>query len=190
MALKCVYLDMDGVLADLCDGIARAVGVETTPFYGPLNTHWRGVADVLTHLTEEEWSEARLLEMFKEIGHDFWVGLRKYPWADELFAMCESFAPTVIMTSPADIPSAASGKMEWLHANYPQAKRYAITSCKHHLSHPDSVLIDDSVEFCEEFVKHGGNAYLFPQPWSDPDGWAARDALAEIRELLERVSAS
>jgi len=181
---------MDGVLVDLCDGVARAVGVETAPFYGPLNTHWRGVADVLTQLTGDEWTEARLLDMFRELGPDFWTGLRKYPWADDLLALCESFSPTVIMTSPANIPTAASGKMEWLFTNFPHVERYSITSCKHHLSHPGALLIDDSVEFCAKFEEHDGVAYLFPQPWSDPEGWAARDALAEIEALLRRQAAS
>jgi 5'(3')-deoxyribonucleotidase len=190
MGLSAVYLDMDGVLVDLMDGIAKMLDVEVAPFYGPLHDSWEAVSVVLKHVTGEEWTEERLMATIAERGLDFWIGLRKYPWADELLALCEGFAPTVLMTSPAHLPVAAAGKMEWIFKNFPHVERYSITSCKHHLSRPDAVLIDDSVEFCEKFREHGGVAYLFPQPWSDPSGWASRDALAEICELLERTSCS
>lgn len=190
MALDAIYLDMDGVLVDLCGGIAEALGIPRAPFYGPLHKNWEAITDVLEHETGEEWSEEKLLGKFREWGHEFWVGLEKYPWADELYGMCQEVAPTVIMTFPAHIPTAASGKMEWIFTNLPGCERYAITSCKHHLSHPGALLIDDSVEFCGKFQEHGGDAYLFPQPWSDPSNWATRDALSEIAELLKRFSAS
>lgn len=190
MALTAVYLDLDGVLVDLAAGIANAVGVDRALMYGPRNNHWRGVSDVLTEETGEHWDEDRLLDYLGELGHDFWVGLEKYPWCDELYELCSSFAPTVLMTYPARSPFSASGKMQWIMENLPHAERFSITSCKHHLSRADAVLIDDSVEFCELFRKHKGQTYLFPQPWSDPDGWAERDALSEIRAILQRLSIS
>ena len=190
MALTAIYLDLDGVLVDLCGGIAKVTGVDRSKFYGPLNSHWRGAADVLTHETGEEWDEDRVLGIFEEHGHDFWENLEKYPWADELYDMCRRFAPTVIMTSPAHIPSCASGKMAWIRDNLEDVERFAITPCKHHMSHPGALLIDDSTEGCEKFREYGGDAFLFPQPWSDPHGWASRDALTEIQAILEYMSIS
>lgn len=190
MALACIYLDLDGVLVDLCGGVARALDLPPASFYGPLNNHWHGIADVVSHETGEHWDDPRLLEFFAEQGHDFWARLEKYPWCDELYDMCRKFAPTVIMTSPAHIPSSASGKMQWIMENLEDVDRFAITPCKHHMSHPGALLIDDSQDGCDAFRNYGGEAYVFPQPWSDPAGWAARDALTEIHDLLRHLSAS
>ena len=92
------------------------------------------------------------------------------------------------MTSPSIVPKSASGKMEWILSNLPTSDRFAITPCKHHMSHPGALLIDDSVEGCAKFREHGGDAYLFPQPWSDKKNWKKRDPLQEIRFLLEELA--
>lgn len=190
MAFDSIYLDLDGVLVDLHTAMARRVGVDAALMYGPLNNHWGALPEVFEHATGEEWDQERIGGLFEEWGHDFWARLPKYPWCDELYELCRSTAPTVIMTSPGQVPSSASGKMQWIRDNLPDVERFAITPCKHELAHPNTLLIDDSTEFCEKFTAHGGIAYLFPQPWSDPAGWAERDALAEIRDLFARLSAS
>lgn len=188
MALDAIYLDLDGVLCDFAKGVAKLAGVNPAAMNGPVNCHWWGVVDVLSAQHGREWSREEFLQLIDDAGHDFWTGLEKYPWCDDLYELCTSFAPTVIMTSPGRDPSSASGKMQWINENLRDVRRFAITPCKHHMSHPNSLLIDDSTEFCGKFSEHGGEVYLFPQPWSDPENWHTRDRLAEVQALLERMS--
>lgn len=185
--LDVIYLDMDGVLVDFMAGVARVTGVDRSCFYGMDNTHFWGVIEILEEQTGQPWTKEDFWKMVEDGGHDFWATLEKYPWADELYDLCRSLAPTVIMTSPGTHSSSASGKMAWIQSNLPDVERFAITPCKHHMSHPGALLIDDSTEYCAKFEQYGGVAYLFPQPWSDPSRWRDRRPLEEIRNLLERL---
>lgn len=189
MALTAIYLDLDGVLVDFMGGVARLAGVDVEPFYSSRNTHWWGVMDILKEQTGRDWSKEDFWGLIEDAGHDFWAGLEKYPWADELYDLCREMAPTVIMTSPGLHPSSASGKMEWIRDNLTDVRRFAITPCKHHMSHPGALLIDDAPPNFKLFTEHGGVCYLFPQPWNDVEGWRDRDRLGEIRSLIEQMKA-
>lgn len=187
MATSCIYLDLDGVMIDLYGEVCRVLGGTGREPYErvPGIDHEVIWKEIIPEITGEEWTQDDLKKFFVDAGMEFWVDLPKYPWADELWELCNSVAPTVIMTSPWEIPSAAAGKMMWMNDNLPKLKRSAITDVKHHFSHPGAFLIDDRADTCELFrdPKYGGQAYTFPQPWSCLD-WHGRDPLAELRALL------
>lgn len=188
MALNSIYLDLDGVLVDFMGGVARLTGVDNAHFYSSRNTHFWGLTEILEEQTGELWPKDKFWRLIDDAGHDFWGALEKYPWADALYDLCRASAPTVIMTSPGMHPSSASGKMAWIRDNLPDARRFAITPCKHHMSHPGALLIDDSPPNYDLFTEHGGVCYLFPQPWTDPN-WYDRDCLSELRMLIEQLKA-
>jgi 5'(3')-deoxyribonucleotidase len=182
--LNAIYLDLDGVLVDFLGGLAEVADVDPDSLRSC--THYWGVTEVLARETGRPWSVEDFWGLIEKGGHSLWANLNKYPWCDDLYALCCSFAPTVIMTSPGKHPSSASGKMEWIQKNLPNVERFAITPCKHHMSHPGAILIDDNPEGCSQFMLHGGAAYLFPQNWNTED-WESRDRLREIRDLLEAM---
>jgi 5'(3')-deoxyribonucleotidase len=180
--LNAIYLDLDGVLVDFLGGLAKVAGVDADRMRA--STHWWAVNDIISESWGRPFEEEDFLALLEKGGHDMWANLEKFPWCDELYQMCKSYAPTVIMTKPGAHPSSASGKMEWIQKNLPDVERFAITPCKHHMSHPGAILIDDNPVGCEKFAQHGGSVYCFPQPWNTED-WESRDRLAEIREHLE-----
>lgn len=185
--ISCIYLDLDGVVVDLYRAICIAHGgTGDEPYTASTMLHCHVIwKEILPELTGEEWSEEKLRQFFEQAGMDFWMSLTKYPWADELWDLCNSVAPTVVMSNPWVVPSAAGGKMMWLRDNLSGLQRFALTDVKHHFSHPGALLIDDRIDSCEEFCrqKNPGQAYCFPQPWSAED-WYRRDPLAELRAFL------
>lgn len=185
--IDCVYLDMDGVIANFSEGALGLWGLRPD-----LEERIRGWDDIPRVLTEElgfEVSPKMLWRAVDDAGPDFFRKLRPYPWALDLYAACDELVPVVLMTT-AISPQAAMGKMQWMNKWFPDAKRHAITPCKHHFARRNALLIDDAEHNVESFKKHGGQAYLWPMPWNHEMVGAlsmdvAADSIAEIRSILE-----
>lgn len=189
----CIYMDLDGVAVDLYGGICKLVGGTGDEIYqqAPEIDHQVIWKKVMPRLTGKQYTEEGFKELLEAAGEEFWENLDPYPWFDELWDLCMSVAPVVIMSSPWTIPRAASGKMLWLMKHKPDAlERISLTSVKHHHAHPNALLIDDRSDTCELFRRPnpnkpqwGGQAYCWPQPWSAFD-WRNRDPIAELRGVL------
>lgn len=185
--LKAIYLDLDGVCVDMWKGIADLVGMDRDLFYTKEHSNYDACTKILgKHLGRDNFQSKDFVALMATGGWELWANLPKFPWTDDLFELCRSTVPTVIMTRPAPNPESAHGKMAWIQKNYPDIERFAITPCKHHLAHPGGLLIDDSVEGTAKFREHGGWAYTFPQPWNDPN-WENRDPLQEIRDQIKEI---
>lgn len=184
--LSAIYLDIDGVLGDFHGAWCDIWGVDHS--YVDRITSWdQGLVEPF-----KEASGGRLKTIsdiwpvLEEAGFDFWANLKMLPWGKELLNLCRAHAPVVIMTAPTLDPMSAAGKVAWIQKNIPDAQRFAITPCKHHMSHPGALLIDDSPHGCEQFNQFGGTSYLFPRPWNNPN-WRDVDFMTEIEATIHRL---
>jgi len=167
--LKAIYLDMDGVLVDLVRHTYSRAGVNKDDIDQAFaeTTVWDGITPVLTDYFKEEWVDADLHRLWA--SQEFWASI---PWTShgkELYEMCTRYAPVVLMTTPTIQPACAAGKMEWIqkHMPYEQRRRYALSPCKHHMAHPGAMLIDDGEHNIDKFQEHGGETFLWPDPWNE-----------------------
>ncbi len=187
--LRCIYLDLDGVIVDLVGGMARLWELPEAqlPELRRRLTDWDAMPAAISALREEAGLEgdvtmSRLWNRVARTGRKFWAELEWTPRGQALYELCRATAPVVIMSTPTRSPSSAAGKLSWINTKLPQEarRRYALTPCKHHFAHPGALLIDDAPHNVDAFREHGGEAFLWPQPWNgtpDPDHEAALAAL-------------
>lgn len=167
--LNCIYLDMDGVLADFCGGALELFGVDK--FYAKDIKCWNGHLNVLSERLGRTVSGNEFWRRINSEGSRFWANLEWLPWGIGLLYTCIEFAPVVLMTTPSLHPSSAAGKIEWINKNMPKdlQRRYALTPCKHHMAHPGAMLIDDNEKNINKFNEHGGKGFLWPRSWNNSE---------------------
>jgi len=186
--MRCIYLDMDGVIVDF-------VGAALSLYKVPRESRkyvkgWDGIPGVVSEHHGVELEDSQMWEDIAEAGSAFWRDIEWMPWGRELYEMCCSTAPTVLMTTPTGAPSAA-GKMQWVedHIGPTGGKdkiRLSMTNCKHHFARDTSVLIDDNTINCKMFQEYGGHAMLFPAPWNAHGIVPSHSfALNYVKEFLE-----
>jgi len=167
MKIHTIYLDMDGVLANFVGAAARAFGFTEAELLkrwvpGEYSVH-KPLGLEAEHLL---WARLNLK------GRSFWSEIELYPWAEELWALCSSFAPTFIATSPARDPDSSAGKVEWLQRwRGTEFRDYVITPKKELLATPGALLIDDLEANVDKWRERGGRAVLFPQIWNASHPW-------------------
>ena len=157
-----ILLDMDGVLCDFVGSAARLFGKNPSYVYA----NWKGDHDACP--AEIGVSPEKLWEKIEAEGEAFWTGLEPYPWAKEMYEWLVSKDDVVILTKPNYHPSCVAGKLAWLYSftDNPRFGNYLIGPRKDACARPSSLLIDDNDANVESFVKAGGRALLFPQPWN------------------------
>jgi 5'(3')-deoxyribonucleotidase len=155
--LKCldIYLDMDGVCVDWVKGVLKILKRE----------------DLINNIPEncksiEEATSLNLAYVRNEIskhGSEWWRNLEELPWFWELYNTLIKLGRVTFLTSPSPDPNCSKGKIEWLYDRFGNNfKDYIITPQKYHCSHKNSILIDDTLEKCQEFLEKDGQAVLFP----------------------------
>lgn len=181
MRIKTIFVDMDGVLCDWVGGVCRLLGRDQAD----IEANWSANGDICPQLgvtMNELWAR------IDAEGSEFWSGLSPYPWAHDLWALCNSVAPTVVLTSPSWHPSSLVGKLEWLnthagHAGYP-FRNYLIGPQKAACAAAGKLLIDDRDKLCSEFLAAGGRSLLFPRLWNSARDSAA-DPMTVVKAALE-----
>ncbi len=183
--MKRICLDVDGVLADWMGGVF--------PLFGRDPSEIKDVWSRGQHGTEIPLDITRV-EMFERIekeGHDWWANLEPFPWCDRLWELCNSVAPTILLTSTTRDPCCASGKLEWIQ-NRPWGGRnfrdYLIGPRKPFAAKSESILIDDTDIQIEKFREAGGKAILFPQYWNS--AYEIRDSGVDLVEYVAEQLAS
>lgn len=82
-------------------------------------------------------------------------------------------------------PSAASGKMKWIDKHL-ATHNFLLGRVKRFYAAPNCLLIDDKEKNCADFIKHGGNAFLWPQPYNKHRGLSHKDALEILQNLMSQ----
>ncbi len=151
---------MDGVLVDLWGSIEQYFNLKSRTLYKTKNPWDIHLSVCMTN--EDFWGK------FDRI--DFWAGLPKYPWSDDLIEVCLSNKnyKTMILTSPSKTAlSCATDKLCWISRNYPNfIKKVIIINDKNSLAGPNRVLIDDTPKKVFGFIDNGGRLILLPQQYN------------------------
>ena len=163
-----VHLDLDGVLTDFVDAVARF--------------HKKDPSLVVKYGLEECWGmDSKTL--WEPLGYDFWANLPLTKEAHQIMDLCEEAVgrdSIFISTSPCLTKGSVEGKLDWVRKHFPDlARRTSVNKDKHGSASPFSLLIDDTKYKCDEYVAWGGHAFLFPRPWNEMRH-LAHDPLEEL----------
>ena len=94
---------------------------------------------------------------------DYWMNLSKYPWSDELVALCDTLYEVHILSSLGGGAASATGKMRWIEHHYPQlADGTILTKDKKLLAAKRRILVDDDPDNIRQFCIRRGRGILFP----------------------------
>ena len=184
-----VLLDMDGVICNFIGGVLHSLREHPTIKLPP-------------KLIYNKWNAWNFHQQIGISDNDFWgvtkqpnwwLNLPSYSWATELIDGIRSFGAHILFTSSPSLDSACvSQKIDWLrdygfmaeHANDYHFGPHKYMMAKH----PQTVLVDDSVDNVNAFKACGGKAILFPAPWNTREAQNPyqtsihhnEDAIAEI----------
>lgn len=189
--MKTILLDMDGVLVDFASGALRLFrGEEDTK---QLLANWPkgeyAIEKVLGVTTMELWFK------INTEGARFWEHLKPYPWVNEVIEACvdgngREGREVMFCTAPSLLATSYAGKANWAMSyiiSVPGLCLILIPSkVKRLLAGPETILIDDSEQNCNEFEAAGGTAILFPAPWNRFGKFDA-DPGNYVRRALEGV---
>ena len=179
MKIKRIFLDLDGVVRDWCEGMRLKYGID---FPDEQIDNWDWVTRLVTSynkITEKEFWDAQ--------GEDFWVGLQKTKDADEIISMCEDKCPDNVYILTAPTLNNAGWSQQWIRKNMPSyfhAKKYLIGPPKYVCANKTSLLIDDKEDNINQWYDEGGLTFLYPQPWNQGRG-LAHVAVDELKDFLE-----
>lgn len=151
-----IFLDLDGVIRDWCDGIFKLFDCEPVPV-----TSWDSIVNYVCKL----YGISKTY-FWERQDKEFWVGLKMFPWARELIDLLP-YRKVCILTSPT--LTSAGYNQAWIKKYLPEFfndKKYLIGPAKHFCADKYSVLIDDSDKNIDMFAYYGGHTILFPQLWN------------------------
>lgn len=154
--VEVVYLDLDGVLANFCGGVARDAGVPEESL------------DCWELWTKLNMTEIEFWDWLNSRPAQWWADLEPYPWAMDLYGFFLELGPVCFATSPSKSAASYAGKYQWLcdHFGAKAAGHSLMGHAKHWLAAPNRVLIDDADKNVDAFREYGGRAVLFPRPWN------------------------
>ena len=146
-----VILDMDGVLVDLYAGLASSFGT-----------------DILQHV--DNFNSPRIEALWKTVDSSWWEHL---PWTEDGVAILRllelEFGQENISlcTKPTVRGSSHAGKFAWIEWHLPEyLDQYIFTRNKALIASPEYLLVDDSHDNIDAFIKAGGKGLLVPRAWN------------------------
>jgi len=128
-----VYCDLDGVLTDFIEAFKKHTGL-----------HPKQVDKFWTYIEGNE---------------SYWSAMRWMPGGKLLWTFIKQFNPT-ILTAPIRDASCISGKNKWVDKNLGYTIPRIIESQKQKYANPTAILIDDTKEKIDAWVKAGGIGIL------------------------------
>lgn len=150
-----VFLDMDGVVADIYAAICNKLGIINPYLYA--STH--GVYDVFDMFDKDDLSE----------DYAFWRDMPPMPDALEIYDFAASIGEVAFLTHPMRSGSGSMlGKVHWRDKYFPDVPLFfAIDGDKSWMGNPNCWLIDDFQHNILQFkAKWGGRGVLVPRPWN------------------------
>lgn len=158
MSRERVFLDVDGVLADLINPLCRALDFH--PHSWPPGLYSAHKALGAAH-PNDVWGHPLIAQ------REFWRDLPLLPWAhdlvEELTARFD--APPVLLTQTIASPECMAGKHDWIERHFPELD-FWVGRAKHHIAAPGAWLIDDAEANVDAWRARGGEAVLFPARWN------------------------
>jgi len=157
-----LYLDMDGVLADLVGGVEDYLG---EMIYNHTNYGTYNIQDACDISKEE------LFDLFAT--KSFWSEMPKTPWCETVldwaFSVCDEDEIFILTRPSIDVSLACfAGKCEWLQARLPSfLPKLIFADKKEVFATSNSILVDDNFENCRKFSEAGGKTIFIPTPWGD-----------------------
>ena len=136
-----IYLDMDGVLVDMVQGILD----------------WYQIDKVDWPKGEYNLNKILGFDVFKDLPWQFWANLHCTKHGKALLRYVDD---PIILTQPTDI-ECVKGKEIWLEGNGLLLNSH-ITTNKALYANFEAVLIDDYLVNCLNFFKAGGQAICWP----------------------------
>lgn len=150
MKIAKIYLDMDGVAADFDKLFFMMTGMSPSDY-------------------EAKYGEMRFWEAVYE-NPNFFSSLPAFPYTGDLVRLCQSIAPTVVLSSPSKVnqPLCMMQKRLWINNEPSMGVDFPaiFESHKEKYAAPDRILIDDTPKKIEAWTKAGGIGHLF-QSWHD-----------------------
>lgn len=186
MTSPAIFLDLDGVVADLRGGIAELLGIPH-PYEGRPAADASEPAAAFEALLcrPEPW------EKVAAAGVEFWATLKPYPWTADLLAMLRRQGSVVVCTAPGRALFAAhacAGKHRWAERNLGlSSSRIILINQKSLLAGRGRTLIDDSDNQIDPWRKANGRGILLPQPWNTARGLVDIDPVMWIEEAMKGV---
>ncbi len=181
MALE-IYLDVDGVCADLITAALRVVG------HDPETTLARWRVEHPGEFYPDALIGMPITEFFLRIdalGAQFWMDLQPYAWFPRLYHDLGEYGHVVFLTATTGYPDCLAGKYRWLCRWFGVGFTDCIfTSHKDRLAHAGAVLIDDSDANIRAFRERGGAGIVFPQFWNS--GGETDDPAARVIDTIAR----
>jgi len=170
MAKKVLFLDMDGVLVNWCEGAHKLHG---KPYS---NKHWpyaRGPKG--WDFYKEPKFDIAYGPLFEPMGFDFWANLNWMPDGQEILQICENvFKDDVyLLTAPHQAEGVIDGRREWIDRNMPKYRRKVLVGyCKNAIAMAageNAVLLDDWDRNINDWSEAGGTAVVCPRPWNSQE---------------------
>lgn len=185
--IKKILLDMDGTICDFCNAALKLWGTDLNR----AKEHWRPRDYKLERALDV--SQKEFYDKIEKEGERFWTNLKPYTWANELYSLCCSIAPTCICTDVGQFSGAFTGKIKWIKKNLENLdhddyfKHYMVTPRKEFAASPTTLLIDDDLKKVSSFRLGGGQAILFPRYWN-PNYKLENKAYEYTERILNRIT--
>lgn len=153
-----IFIDMDGVLADLVGPICELIGFDFEQY--PKGVY--GLDGAFGIPLAELW------EKIHAKGSDFWADLPRMDGARGLVAACQAISQRVyVLSGPSESPESYHGKRRWMERHFPDVPLMLIpASHKYTLAGRRRLLIDDSDANVDDWRKADGWAITYPQRWN------------------------
>ena len=142
-----IYVDLDGVLADLHTEIERVLDIKITMSGG--DTDWDNA--------DEIWKRLR------ELDEPNFSNLNKLPDADKLWKYVLKYSPNILTATGHPSKRNAQQKVGWVEKNlsgYNQIYTVVASRLKAQYAWPDTILIDDRMKSIGPWRQKGGIGIL------------------------------
>lgn len=190
-----VFLDLDGVLCDLVRSVLRMCGVQEVERAHAAHTQFHRLARTVMayapqHVADDlgfESEDAVWHYVDRRGGWPFWANLSRTPWMAELMEAANSGDALVrILSTPTSRPASSHGKVQWVreHIDERAYLRLTLTREKHLLACHGRLLVDDAEHNVDAWIRAGGQAILWPQPWNRDRHVSVERALDVVREAV------
>lgn len=172
-----IYLDMDGVTHDFAGDLLKLLGKKWSDHkYGDYE-------GILGDVPSETW------QRIVEAGEEFWINMTQLLPVKQLFFDLSAFGEVYFLTSPARIPTSASGKIRCLQKIFgEQFRKYIVTPHKHLLANKHSILIDDYQDNCKKFIDCGGYAYRWDSQWNTPEPMSWKKQFRVVENFISTAN--